>query len=301
MFRLALTSLFLAACVPAMASHATYIRPVQQTIPASGIKQVALENLVGPVTVQTSDGGDIQLVILINSGGSDDTFARALSQQLNFTVKNDNGQLRIIGNYPLDHFRDYGYPYMRNLMGIKGLHGTTSNEYDGQKVFIHDVGSKKAIELWAEVRLTVPANIDVAIRNTYGDVTLRGGGGEASTATFDGFTDVGDFSVYRPVWGTLKLQSDYGKVEFIDGLGVGRDIYVNTDVGGTYLDLPPDAKGRIIAHKDLGFLHNDVSAAKFTKDADGNSVLQLGDGSGPSVHIEMSVGSLHLQTVGGGN
>ncbi|HEY7856787.1 MAG TPA: hypothetical protein VIC32_10095 [Terriglobales bacterium] len=298
MFRLALTSLFLAASVPAMASHATFIRPVQQTIPAAGITQVALENLVGPISVQTSAEGPIQLVVLIHSGGADDAFARALSQQLNFTVKNENGQLRIIGNYPLEHFRDYGYPHMRGIMGI---HGTTSNEYDGKKVFIHDVGSKKAVELWAEVRLTVPANINIAIRNTYGDVELRGGGDAASTATLDGFTDVGDFSVYRPVWGTLKLQSDYGKVEFTDGLGVGKDIYVNTDVGGTYLDLPPQAQGKIIAHKDLGFLHNDVSAAKFTKDADGNSVLQLGDGAGPSVHIEMSVGSLHLQTVGGGN
>lgn len=280
----------------AASNPATYIRPEEKIIPAAGITQVVLQNLVGPVTVQETSSGDIGLVVLIHAGGPDQTFARALSQQLSFKTEQTGGQLRITGEYPLGHFRDYGYPHMKSVMGI---HGTDSNEYMGQKVFIRTVGAKQSVELWAEVRLTVPDNLALVIRNIYGDVELRGGAGPTASGSFDGFTDVGDFSVYRPRWAQMKIQSDYGKVEFTDGLGSGHDIHVNTDIGGTYLDLPPGAQGKIVAHKDLGFLHNDVTNAKFTKDDQGDSVLQLGDGAGPVVHIDMSVGSLHLRKDGG--
>ncbi|MGH9481482.1 MAG: hypothetical protein ACRD1L_05265 [Terriglobales bacterium] len=278
--------------------RATFIRPIQQTIPAAGLTQVVIQNLVGPVTIQTAPGDQVQLTVLIHAGGADATFARTLAQQLDFQVQTIAGQLRIIGVYPLDHFRDYGYPNMKSVMGI---HGTDSNLYDGKKVFIRHLGSNKAVELWAEVRLTLPASLAVVVRNTYGDVELRGAAGAAAplatAGSFDGFTDVGDFTIYRPEWAQMKLQSDYGKVEFTDGFGTASDIHVSTDVGGAYLNLPPGVNCRIVAHKDLGFLHNDLSDAKFTKNNDGDSVLQLGSG-GPVIHIDMSLGSLHLKAVG---
>lgn len=292
---LLLASLPLVSLPLLAANPATYIRPILQTLPAAGLTQVVVQNLVGPISIQTEDGPNIEVAILVHAGGADATFARTLSQQLTFQVERINGQLRIIGVYPLDHFRDYGYPRMKSVFFI---HGTDSNEYDGKKVFIRNVGSKKAVELWAEVRLTLPPSLALVIRNTYGDVDLRGDGGPSAPGSLDGFTDVGDFTVYRPRWAQIKLQSDYGKVVFTDGLGTGQEIHVNTDVGGTYLDLPPDANGKIVAHKDLGFLHNDVSNAKFSKNDNGDSVLQLGNGQGPTVHIDMSVGSLHLRRVG---
>ncbi|MGH9394490.1 MAG: hypothetical protein ACRD1E_10005 [Terriglobales bacterium] len=275
--------------------RASYIRPIEKTLPAAGVTQVVLENLVGPITVETVPGGTIGLEVLVHAGGPDAAFARTLAGQLDFHTQQTGGQLRIIGVYPLDHFRDYGYPKMKSILGI---HGTDSNRYDGKKVFIRDVGSDKAVELWAEVRLKLPANLELVVRNTYGDVELRGSGGAAPASSVDGFTDVGDFTVYRPAWGHIKLQSDYGKVEFTDGFGEASDISLNTNVGGTYLDLPADARAKIVARKDLGFLHNDLTTANFSKDDQGDSVLQLGPGGGPVVHIEMSVGSLHLKKIG---
>lgn len=280
----------------AWASHkATFVRPVMQTIPAAGIRQIVVQNLVGPISVKTSVGDSISLVVLIHSGGDDATFAQALSRQLQFSVNNDNGQLRIIGDYPLDHFRNYGYPDMKSVIGI---HGTDSNIYQGKKVFIRDVDSSKAVELWAEIRLTAPPGIAVVVRNLYGDVTLHGGDPIAGGSSFDGFTDVGDFLIYRPQWQSLKLENDYGKVDFTDGLGSARDIHIKTNVGGTYLALPPGADPTIVAHKDLGFLHNNVTDASFVKDSQGDSVLKLGDGKGAMVTIDMSVGSLHLTKAG---
>lgn len=288
--------LFVGLMVAAHASdHATYIRPLVKTVPAASVHQIVLENLVGPVSVQTMPGDSISVVVLVHSAGADATFARALSQQLSFSIKNINGQLRIIGEYPLDHFRNYGYPKMKSIIGI---HGTDSNVYQGKKVFIRNAGSGKAVVLWAEIRLKVPADIAVVIRNTYGKLTLHGGDPVAGAAAMDAFTDVGDIDVVRPQWSSLKLQNDYGSVKFTNGLGSSRDIHIKTDVGGTYLALLPDADPVIVAHKDLGFLHNDVTNASFTKDAQGDSVLKMGDGKGPTITINMSVGSLHLAKAG---
>ncbi|HWG36777.1 MAG TPA: hypothetical protein VN690_03590 [Terriglobales bacterium] len=286
--------LALATCAIA-GDHTTYIRPIEVTLPALGVTQVVLINLVGPVTVETAPDESVHLEVLVHAGGPDQAFAKTLAGQLDFQTQQTGGQLRITGVYPLDHFRDYGYPNMKSILGI---HGTDSNEYAGKKVFIRTVGSEKAVELWAEVRLKLPARMALVVRNTYGNVELRGTGGAAPEGSVDGFTDVGDITVYRPAWATVKLQSDYGKLEFTDGFGAAKDISLNTNVGGTYLDLPSDAQAKIIAHKDLGFLHNDLSTANFSKNSDGDSVLQLGQGGGPVVHIEMSVGSLHLNKVG---
>ncbi|MGH9476462.1 MAG: hypothetical protein ACRD1C_09020 [Terriglobales bacterium] len=276
---------------------ATYVRPVMQTIPAAGIRQIVVQNMVGPISVKTDVGPSIALVVLIHSGGNDATFAQALSQQLQFSIQNDNGQLRVIGEYPLDHFRNYGYPNMKSIIGI---HGTDSNVYQGKKVFIRDVNSSKVVDLWAEIRLTAPPGIEVVVRNTYGNVTLHGGDPITGGSSFDGFTDVGDFKIYRPQWQSLKIQNDYGDVDFSDGLGSARDIRVKIgNVGSTSLALPPGADPTIIAHKDLGFLHNDITEASFVKNSQGDSVLKLGDGKGATVTIDMSVGSLHLIKAGG--
>lgn len=286
-------------CSLAFAAHPTYTRPIMQTVPAAGLTQVVVQNLVGPITVSMATDNQVHLVVLVHSGGADETFAQTLSQQLTFTVKKDGPQLRILGVYPLDHFRDYGYPKMKSVLGI---HGTDSNIYDGQKVFIRNVSSSRAIELWAEIRLQLPPRLALVIRNTYGDVTLNGGDPGLlqglPAGNFDGFTDVGDFNVVRPLWSQMKIESDYGKVEFSDGLGAVHDIHLKTDVGGAYLDLPASSNAKIVAHKDLGFLHNDITGASFTKDSQGDSVLALGNGQGAVVHIDMSVGSLHLKSLG---
>src|SRR6185437_9858463 len=140
-------ALMLALATGAFAGdHATYIRPIEMTLPAAGVTQVVLINLVGPVTVETAPDAAIHLEVLVHAGGSDAAFARTLAGQLDFQTQQTGGQLRISGVYPLDHFRDYGYPNMKSILGI---HGTDSNEYNGQKVFIRDVGSDKAVELWA--------------------------------------------------------------------------------------------------------------------------------------------------------
>lgn len=291
-FSLLLPGLLTAASA---SNKATYIRPIVKTVRAASVHQIVIENLVGPISVETRPGDSISLVVLVHSAGADATFAQALSQQLHFSVDNINGQLRIVGDYPLDHFRNYGYPKMKSIIGI---HGTDSNVYQGKKVFIRDAGSSKAVVLWAEIRLQAPPNIAVVIRNIYGNLTLHGGDAVPGGASVDAFTDVGNIKIYRPQWLSLNLQNDYGSVKFTDGLGVARDIHIKTDVGGTYLALPPAADPVIVAQKDLGFLHNDVSNAHFSKDAQGDSVLKMGDGKGATVTIDMSVGSLHLTKAG---
>jgi hypothetical protein len=285
--------------LPAWASRVPYLYPIQRTISAAGLTQVVVQNLVGPITVSTTSGNTVSLTIIVHSAGPDHAFARTLAHQLTFTVTQIAGQLRITGVYPLSHFRDYGYPMMKSIMGI---HGTDSNVYDGKKVFIRAAGSSKAVELWAEIRLKLPATLALVIRNIYGNVTFRGAaqpGAQPAAGSLDAFTGVGNFSIYRPEWNAVKLETDYGTVRFTDGVGASRAISVKTDnVGSTYLDLPQNPNLKIVTHKDLGFLHNNLTPAKFTKDSDGDSVLQLGNGLAV-IHVDMSVGSLYLHPAAG--
>ncbi len=287
------------ALSPAWASHVTYLYPIQRTVPAAGLTQVVVQNLVGPITITTTAGDSVELTVIVHSAGPDHAFARTLAHQVSFPVTRIAGQLRITGTYPLDHFRDYGYPMMKSILGI---HGTDSNVYDGKKIFIRSAGSSKAVELWAEIRLKLPATLGLVIRNIYGDVTLRGAAQPAAapaSGILDAFTGVGDFNVYRPEWDSVKLETDYGTVRFTDGVGSSRVINIKTDnVGSTYLDLPRNPSLKVITHKDLGFLHNDITAAKFTKNSQGDSVLQLGSGLAV-VHVDMSVGSLYLHPAAG--
>lgn len=289
-FATVLGMFLLAGVLPASARKAEYIRPVVKTLPAQGLTQLVIQNLVGPITIQTQDTPTVKVEILIHGAGLDETFARTLTQQLNFQVQAFGPQLRIIGNYPLDHFRNYGYPHMKSILFI---HGTDTNEYQGQTVHIRAGDSKKAVELWAEIRVTMPNSIGVVIRNLYGDVTVHGSGA-VSNGLFDGFSDVGDFEIDNPRWAQVKVQSDYGKVSFLRGFGAAEDIHVNTSFGGAYFYLQPGATGKIMANKDLGFLHNNFTNSHFTTE-NGYHVMVLGDGHGTVVHVDMSVGSLHLE------
>jgi hypothetical protein len=285
--------------LPAWASRVPYLYPIQKSVPAAGLTQVVLQNLVGPISVDTAAGDNVTLTVIVHAAGPDQAFARTLAHQVSFTVKRIAGQLRITGVYPLDHFRDYGYPMMKSVLGF---HGTDSNVYDGKKVFIRSAGSSKAVELWSEIRLKLPASLGLVIRNIYGDVTLRGAAqpnAQPASGILDAFTGVGNFTVYRPEWDSVKLETDYGTTRFTDGVGAARAISVKTDnVGSCYLDLPANPNLQIVTHKDLGFLHNDISAAKFTKDDQGDSVLKLGSGLAV-IHVDMSVGSLYLHPAAG--
>lgn len=287
-----LVALALLAAVPGWAKHAEYIRPIVQNEPAAGLSQVVVINLVGPISIDTEPTDQVGIQILIHGGGMDQVFAQTLAQQLQFKIERIGSQLRITGEYPTDHFRDYGYPRMKSVLGI---HGTDNNVYQGKAVRIRHVGNKKSVELWAEIRLRLPSSLGLVIRNIYGDVNLRGSdAGAAGTGAFDGFTDVGDFLIHNPRWRDMKLESDYGAVKFLDGFGAVKDIQVKTDFGGTYFYLRPGASGKILAQKDLGFLHNDFTNAIFSKEGD-EHVMVLGDGHGTVVHVDMNVGSLHLE------
>lgn len=292
--RLPTLLIFLAATLgvaPLWAKRVTFIRPVMKSFPTAGLTQVVVENLVGPIDIITEPTDQVQVAILIHGGGLDRVFARTLTHQLHFELRQVGPQLRIIGHYPTQQFHNYGYPHMKRMFFI---HGTDSNMYLGQKVYIRAVGNKKSVELWAEIRVTLPSSLNLVIRNIYGDVHIRGNGG-GGNGSLDGFTDVGDFLIHNPRWAKIKLDSDYGAIKFLDGFGVVRQMHVETDFGGTYFYLRPGASGKIIAHKSLGFLHNEFNDALFKSNGNGQKVMVLGSGQGTVVYVDMNVGSLHLE------
>ena len=273
--------------------RAHFIRPIEQSVPAAGIEQVVIQNLDGPITVTTSDTNQIKVDVLIHGGGLDQTFAQTLANQVNFDIKADGTQFRVIGHYPTQQFHSYGYPYMKHILFF---HGTDSNTYQGQRIYIRAIKSDKAVELWSEVRVTMPSRMGLVIRSIYGDVRLQGGG-PASSADLDAFTDVGDYNIFNPRWKKAKIQTDYGTVKFRDGFGALTEARVKVgNVGDCDLFLPPGSTGTVYATKDFGFLHNNFTNAKFSTTVDGEHEMVLGDGHGTTMHIDLNFGSLKLDT-----
>ncbi len=286
----------LAIALPLQAKRVHYIRPVVASFPAQGLGTIVIENLDGPITLSTETTSTVKVEALIHAGGADETFARTLSDQLRLTPHVVGNQLRIVAHYPVMQFHDYGYPHIRSLFHISMFHffhGTDTNRYEHQTVHVRKVGSGQSVELWTEIRVTAPPTVTVYVRNVYGNVESRGHG-PAGNGELDAFTSAGDIVVNNPRWSKLNLQSDYGAVKFPRGLGVAENIKLKTHFGGAFLFLAPGASGQIIARKNLGFLHNSFTKGHFTRHGN-HWVMLLGDGHGPIVHVDMQVGSLHLQ------
>lgn len=280
-----------AAALPLAAKRAHYIRPVVRSFAAGNLKTIVIENLDGPVTLRTDAGSQVRVAALIHAGGLDETFARTLAEQLRLKPHIAGDQLRIIAHYPVEQFHNYGYPYIKSF--LKFFHGTDTNRYEHHTVHVRTEGSGKAVELWAEIRVTAPPTLAIVVRNIYGNVETRGHG-PAGNGSLDAFTSAGDIVVHNPRWSRLKIESDYGAIKFPRGLGVAEDIRLRTHFGGAYLYLAPGASGKIVARKDLGFLHNAFTHGHFTRHGN-RFILPLGDGHGPVVHVDMQVGSLHLE------
>ncbi len=287
----------LAFCAAAQA-RVTYIRPVVKDVPLAGIENVVVQNLVGPITIRTvssSAAPTAHLELLVHSGALDRGFARTLAQQLTFSVQPEGNQLRITANYPVSHFTDYAYPKVKDFLHF--FHGTEKNDYQGHHVYVHSLRDKHAVELWAEIRLSLPSGYNVYLQNNYGDVTIDSSGaapGGANSGLVHAFTDYGDFHVIAPAWTNMTLITNWGSIRFPDGLGNLKDVSLTTSYGSCWLYLLPGTAAKIYAHRDLGFLKNKFNDAKFSKEKD-EHVMTLGDGNGPVIHINMDLGNLHLQ------
>lgn len=199
---------------------------------------VAVYNLAGRVEVVPGTGSDV--TVEINRGGRD-------AQRLEVDVRDVDGRRALILRYPDDQIV---YPEMgrgsrtRMRVAEDGTFGEGMSRSGRREVDIR--GSGSGLEVWADLRVTVPQGKDLAVYLAVGEsrigavdgdllidtgsgaVRAEGGRGSLNVDTGSGAVTVLEFS------GDLMVDTGSGSVEL--GEVSGGDVDVDTGSGSVRAD-----------------------------------------------------------------
>src|SRR4051794_9108977 len=213
--------LTLAAALGATAalSAQEQVRSFQQPFPGNG--EVRLANLAGRVEIVKGQGPGVVVDATVHGEfGSAAETARQL-QGMRWVKGHDKkgrGEWQL--SYPVEKYRSYSYPTAKNddtglpsWLSFLGDMGNSTTTYRGERVKIyHRKGS--APTLYADLRITLPAGSNVAIRNVIGKVH---GGDLEGTLSID--TGSGD----------VRIASQSGQLAVDTGSG---DVVIGSTRGG---------------------------------------------------------------------
>lgn len=220
----AAAAVFVLSTLAGAASAEVETRQIRQTfpLPADG-QPLRLANLAGRIELVPGQGQGVTVEATVHAdGGSRAETARLLSEMKWVRGRDKKGREEISLSYSLDRHRSFHYsrPGVRNDGGLLDLFvdlGQTTGHYRGQRVKIVSRRSSSAPTLYADLRIILPADTRLALRNVVGPVTGNGelsgnlgvdtGSGDVRLASFAGHlvvdTGSGDVTV-----GTVRGQSE---------------------------------------------------------------------------------------------
>lgn len=197
-----------------VAAH-TAVRRVTETLPATGITAIHVKNLVGSVTVESTDQATIEIIGSFAGGGSSEADARAQSERLALSVRPEAGVLNVRAVFPVDELRDYQDPRAPSpgtfSIGFGSRDGGVNVSYGGQEISVGEGGS--ASLLYADMLVRVPRGIDVRVENAVGEIHAMGLEGSIMLDAVAGEIHV------RGSRGPLAITLEKGLVRVIDGTG----------------------------------------------------------------------------------
>jgi len=131
-----------------------------------------LIDLIGEVEVVGYPGDDFQVTVTVRGDDADE-------ERIDFDLE-QGGAARLHIRYPLDEERDYVYPRMgrgsRTTFSYDSFLGRSSGllrELLGRGERIRIAGSGSGLEVWADVRLQVPAGKPATVRIAVGEIHAR--------------------------------------------------------------------------------------------------------------------------------
>jgi DUF4097 and DUF4098 domain-containing protein YvlB len=232
------TLILLLAIAPASALAAT--QPARIALPVDAESNVSVENLAGMMTIVAGDGNEV--VVEIERIGATDALAQSITLQ--HRVHGDDVEIWV--EYPSER-----YVYKSE----RGSHNTTTT-YRDERIRVESRG--KGDEVHANVRVTVPRNVDfsaynavgtldadglrgeASLRTASGKVTAANGSGEWTVRSGSGRLDVSNFEGElnaRTGSGTIELANVSGTIEANTGSGsidakvVGGEVEMGTGSG----------------------------------------------------------------------
>lgn len=260
--------------------------------------EVGLENLAGRVTVEGTDGNDIEIVATIHAADGDRADAQTLLGLLDIEFDERGDELRVRVNYPVERFDKYRYPH-----GGSGSHNTT---YQRERVTVTLRNDDDAVTLYVDFVIHVPVGVSADIENNVGDVSassMRGdftadtGSGDVTatdiTGDVEADTGSGNVEVDR-VTGDVTADTGSGDIRFEGDLSGVRQIEIDTSSGDVVLDMSAYPGMTITIETGSGSIDVDLPDLQTQRSRRNYFRGTVGDGSADVV-IDTGSGSVRIR------
>jgi len=249
---------------------------------------VELENLAGRIEILPAAGNEMELRATVHAG------SEALADHLRFDVQQRNGKLTVDLGYPIRKHTAYVYPGLYPATAF-GFLAPLRTRYHDEPVTIHPQPRGRAILLWADLSLALPAGTRARIRTAAGTIAAERVAGDLRLDTTNGAVTVRDGE------GSLEIDTGSGSVEVHSHRGA---IVADTGSGAVRLT---DIEGDIRADTGSGAVRLSGIAGNVRVDTGSGSVrltdvagdVRADTGSG-AIELERVTGALALDTGSGG-
>jgi hypothetical protein len=293
MSALAAALTLLAGAAPALHA-ATQSRAFRQAFPM-GEAEVRLANLAGRIEIVRGQGREVVVDATVHADAGSNAETQRLLQGMKWVRSHDRkGRDEWALSYPVEKYNSFVYPTGRKdddsdelpafLSFLKDM-GHTSTTYRGERVRIYGGKHGSAPTLFVNLRIGLPADSNVAVRNAVGAV--RGGDLEGTLTVDTGSGDV-------------KINSHVGQLIVDTGSG---DVVLGSAKGETSIDT---GSGDVIVRRLVGngsvdtgsgdVIVEQVSAGKLSIDT-GSGDVTVRDGVAGSVVADTGSGGVRILAV----
>ncbi|HKI04791.1 MAG TPA: DUF4097 family beta strand repeat-containing protein [Thermoanaerobaculia bacterium] len=260
----ALTLLAGIAAIPASLHAEPQTRAFRQAFPA-GEGQLRLANLAGRIEIVRAPGHEVVVDATVHADMEGAAETQRILQGMKWVKSRDKkGREEWALSYPVDKYRSYHYPGNKNNDDVPAFLGflggnQTMTTYRGERVRIYAVKRSSTPTLYADLRVTLPAGGNVALRNAVGPV--RGGDLDGTLAV-----DTGS--------GNVQIASHSGQLTIDTGSG---DVLVGSAKGETSIDT---GSGSVIVKRLVGNGKVDTGSGDVTvqKLSAGRIAIETGSG-----------------------
>lgn len=146
-----------------------------------------------------------------------------------------------------------------------------------------------------DLTITAPAETDLIVRNTVGDVEVRG---IRTPQTLNATVEVGNVTLHQVKAGPDTLiRVDVGDIRFEGALASSGSASLKTDVGKVNIRLPRDTAATLDASTAVGQVRLDglaVSKQQRSKRIPGETLTATLGSGGPSLELSANVGDITL-------
>lgn len=264
-------------------------RTFRQTYPA-GQAELRLANLAGKIQLVPGAGNQVVIDTTVYAEGDGASETQALLQGMKWVRSRDRqGRDEWALSYPVEKYRGFHYPRPGTrqkqdsgfLAFLESLGSSQTNTtYRGERVRIYDQRRSSAPTLYANVKIALPAQSNVAVRNVVGGV--NGQGNLQGTLTVD--TGSGD----------VQLAAHAGKLVVDTGSG---DVVIGATRGETSIDT---GSGDVVVRRLIGNGLVDTGSGDVIVENVSAGRISVDTGSG-NVTVRQGTASRVLADTGSGN